>query len=129
MARFGDGTGTGTIRKHLADNHLADWVRTCDRLKIPITARLVLPKVEACRLGFAEEDKAADGATSGPQSVRKFSPDAFVEAIVEWIVFDDQVSPDFVVVADEKHYLGHITYDLLYRHCVSLTILTSVLSF
>lgn len=86
VAVFSDSTSTGTIRKHLSDYHLADWINACNRLKIAITGTTVLTKVAEYRrtqAGVLSSD--ADGLHI------EFSKEAFIEAVVEWIIANDQV--------------------------------------
>lgn len=80
-------TATGTIRRHLYENHLPEWVQICDRLRIPITAKLAVPLVEEYRL--AQDPSYVEAR---PEDLRReFTKEAFVEAVVEWIISDDQV--------------------------------------
>lgn len=94
VTTFRKSTATGSIRRHLYENHLADWVHVCDGLKIPITAKLAVPGplVEEYRL--AQDPRYTK--ESGPEDLRReFSKEAFVEAILQWIISDDQVSDCF----------------------------------
>ncbi|KAF7328561.1 HAT family dimerization domain-containing protein [Mycena venus] len=72
--KFSTNTSTGILRRHLYEHHVDAWVEGCDRLKIQIKAK-----------------EAASTSTSEPGKKREqFSQEAFVNAIVEWIVGDDQ---------------------------------------
>jgi len=80
-------TGTSTLRHHLFSHHLALWVEACDRFKIPITASSALPHVRAYR----QSAGMAPPPSERPENVPKFSNKAFIDAIVEFIIADDQV--------------------------------------
>ncbi|KAK7014542.1 ribonuclease H-like domain-containing protein, partial [Favolaschia claudopus] len=86
---FASSTSTGVLRRHLYEQHLEAWVEGCDRLKIPITAKDATPHVN----GYRERKNQATngGSTSASDKKRTpFTQDGFVDAIVEWIVSDDQ---------------------------------------
>ena len=61
------------------------WVSICDKKDIKITASSVAKHVAAYRAECGEIPDTDDTAR------QKFSNEAFVDAIVEWIVADDQV--------------------------------------
>ncbi|KAF7334741.1 HAT family dimerization domain-containing protein [Mycena sanguinolenta] len=87
--KFSTTTSTGVLRKHLYEHHLEAWVEGCDQLKIPITAKEAAPHVEQYRI--RKNQKTGSTSTQEPGKKRtKFSQEAFVDAIVEWIVSDDQ---------------------------------------
>jgi hypothetical protein len=85
VAKFGPNTATGPLRRHLYENHTEAWIADCERLKIKIKSK---EAVEYIR-GFREE---AGSAGPDPNARKPYSKEAFVDAIVEWIVGDDQVS-------------------------------------
>lgn len=88
---YGASTASGTKRKHLFTVHLDDWVSSCDDLKIKITAKEAQP--------FVHEYRARQGQPSSftrlqdVNEIPPFSNDTFIDAIVDFIVADDQVSP------------------------------------
>jgi hypothetical protein len=84
VASFGLTTSTSNLRKHLYSEHVEEWVAACDDLKIKITARAALPVVQKFR---TEPD-----ATPLESERQEFTKEAFVEAVLEFIVGDDQVS-------------------------------------
>jgi hypothetical protein len=88
-------TGTTILRSHLANEHIENWVRTCDKFEISITAQVAQKAVNAYRQrhGQPQESTDHDGSEGPVPRVREYSRQAFVDAIVEWIVADDQVSP------------------------------------
>lgn len=83
ISTFGRSTGISVLRKHLLKNHIEQWVTICDNLKIPITAKSA---EEAVRV-FRKEPAPTSFETHRPT----YSKEAFVDAIVDFIVGDDQV--------------------------------------
>jgi len=70
------------------------WVEGCDRLKIPIKAKEAARYVDEYLV--RKYQTTSGTSTSEPGKKRaQFSQEAFVDAIVEWIVGDDQVSFSF----------------------------------
>lgn len=82
---FAKGTGTTSLRKHLANEHIETWISICDKQNIKITATSIAKHVAAYR--------TEHGETTEPNYTtrQKFSKEGFVDAIVEWMVADDQV--------------------------------------
>ena len=92
VARFRDSTGTSSIRRHLYDLHLSEWISICDQYNIPITGKTARDRVNDYRLAQRTQASVDQGAFSPLDSERReFSKEVFVEALVEWIVADDQV--------------------------------------
>jgi hypothetical protein len=80
-------TSTTVRRSHLCELHSGDWIAACDRLGIDITAKGAQNTVRNYRKQHNQASSAAD-----PEDLRRpFAPEAFVDAIVEFIVSDDQV--------------------------------------
>ena len=94
MATYTLKTGTNNLQKHLYTNHVDEWVESCDKLNIKIMAEKAKPAVDAYR---ARTGTRVDGQESNTACLtqKPFSPEAFVDAIVEWIVADDQVASFF----------------------------------
>jgi hypothetical protein len=67
----------------LYSEHIAEWVTGRDDLKIKITAQAALPAVHE----FRDEPEP----TSLEAECQEYTKEAFVEAILEFIVGDDQV--------------------------------------
>ena len=67
------------------------WVSICDKRDIKITASSVAKCVAAYRAECGETPDTDDTAC------QKFSKKAFVDAIVEWIVADDQVDYNLIL--------------------------------
>lgn len=71
------------MRKHLFADHIEKWITSCEKLNISITATAA---VEAIRR-FRKEP-----ATTSLESERvQYSKEAFKDALVDFIVGDDQV--------------------------------------
>ncbi|KAJ6576013.1 hypothetical protein DFH09DRAFT_914990, partial [Mycena vulgaris] len=82
-------TSSGVLRKHLYEHHLEAWVEGCDKLKYTIKARKTLQYVDAYRARKA--GKTGTAPNPEPDKNRQeFSQEAFVDALVEFIVGDDQ---------------------------------------
>lgn len=94
---FSKSTSSGILRKHLYEHHLDVWVAGCDHLKISIKAKEAKPYVEDYRA--RTECRTAGSHPEPPEKRTQFSQEAFVDAIVEFIVGDDQVSCYFVLAA------------------------------
>jgi len=70
-------------------DHLDSWVDGCDKLKIKITAVEAMDAVNNYRERAGTQGACEPG---GMKPVpKRFSSEAFVDGIVEWIVTDDQV--------------------------------------
>ena len=83
ISTFGRSTSISVLRKHLLKNHIEQWVTICDNLKIPITAK----SAEGPLRIFRKEPDPTSLETERPT----YSKDAFVDAIVDFIIGDDQV--------------------------------------
>ena len=67
--------------------HIGDWVTSCDKLGIKITAEMVTKEVANFR---GESEQSGCDANKKPER-RNYSREAFVDAILAWVVTDDQV--------------------------------------
>ena len=83
IASFAITTSTPNLRKHLYSEHIEEWITGCDDLKIKITAQAALPAVYK----FCAESEP----TSLEAEHQEYMKEAFVEAILEFIVDNDQV--------------------------------------
>ena len=94
VKRFGMSTGTGVKRQHLVDCHINTWISSCDRLKIRITAKSVQNAV----CNYRTKQGQADSQPSSTNSITRspFSYEAFVNAIMNFIISDDQVWFTFI---------------------------------
>ena len=85
---YGYKTGTTILCTHLCNEHLEPWINGCDQFKIPIIAKSFQDPVDEYRkvnggCNASQEDPTLP--TCG------YSHETFIDAIVEWIVPDDQV--------------------------------------
>lgn len=94
VTKYSITTGTGVLRNHLLDHHADAWIAGCDKLNIPITAKSAQSKVKEYRTCHGQPPNTCESEQANPR--RAFSQEAFVEAIVEFIVADDQVGGEFV---------------------------------
>jgi hypothetical protein len=83
-------TSTGVLRKHLYEQHADEWISGCDQLKIPINAKEAQPAVAEYRRRHGQHS-GTSGGSGQTKSRRSFTHEAFVDAIVEFIIGDDQV--------------------------------------
>ena len=90
------------MRKHLFTDHIEQWVSICDDLKIPITAAGALPSVRKFR------NEPADASTPLESECPEYSKAAFVDALVEFIVGDDQVCVYFMELHPNLTYIQSI---------------------
>lgn len=78
------------LRHHLGDIHLDSWVPACDRLGVTIANTK-----EAQQFVTEYQKRHGQRNINEPEQTderRRFSQGAFVDAIMEFIVIDDQVS-------------------------------------
>jgi hypothetical protein len=86
---FAMSTGTSVKRQHLVDCHINTWISNCDRLKIPITAKAAQDAVRDYRT--RQGQAYSQPLSTNPIARAPFSQDAFVDAIMNFIIADDQV--------------------------------------
>ncbi|KAK0465890.1 uncharacterized protein EV420DRAFT_799505 [Desarmillaria tabescens] len=84
-------TSTSNWRRHLLMKHLGLWVEACDRLKVKITADKAEGPVAAYRESKGQDPKQNSSLPSGFDEVPGFSLEAFIDALVAFIVSNDQV--------------------------------------
>jgi hypothetical protein len=87
VSDFSVTTSTSGLRKHLFTDYIAEWITSCDDLNIPITAAAA---VEAIRK-FRKEPETTPLESEHPQ----YSKEAFIDAIVDFVVGDDLVCCKF----------------------------------
>ena len=80
IVTYGLQSATSTYRTHLISVHLEEWTATCKKHGIAIKSKCAQRAVDGIQPG------SAGGDTSEP-----YSNEAFVDAIVEFIVGDDLV--------------------------------------
>ena len=87
---YGNLTGSGNLRKHLYKKHTEDWFSSCDEQGIAITAndKELQSTLADYRQRHSQVSKLASDSSIARQ---KYTSKAFIDAIVEFIVADDQV--------------------------------------
>lgn len=89
--KFSASTSTGILRKHLYEHQVDAWVEGCDKVQITIKAKEAAKYVDVYRVRKHQKTGATWNSEPGKKRTA-FSQEAFVDAIVEFIVGDDQVS-------------------------------------
>ena len=85
---------TFTLRHHLISKHVKPWVAACIKASIKITA--TGKDVRKALEDFGGND---DISMDGPVPVyHAYTPKAFIDTIVKWIIADDQVCLLYCVV-------------------------------
>jgi hypothetical protein len=75
------------LRKHLFTDHIEKWITSCENLNISITATAALEAIRTFR---------KEPATTSLESERPpYSKEAFIDALVNFVVGDDQVRFQF----------------------------------
>jgi len=87
---FSTTTGTSGLHKCLADYHLSTWISGCDQLDIEITVAAV--QSQLIQHQQRQDWQSCDNTNGSSLQAQEYSPEAFVDAIMEWIITDDQVS-------------------------------------
>jgi len=80
---------TGPLCKHLVDAHCDAWILGCDELHIKISAKEAQTAIVEYR---KRKGQTYTSPNSGSTERKLYSKEAFVNAIVEFIAGDDQVS-------------------------------------
>jgi hypothetical protein len=83
VAHWAASTSISNIRRHFYNHHLMEWVTACDDLKIQISGTAAQEKVRE----FKNLPKDSELESSRPS----YSKEAFVDALTEFVVGDDQV--------------------------------------
>ncbi|KAJ3570662.1 hypothetical protein NP233_g4249 [Leucocoprinus birnbaumii] len=87
--RFCITSSSTNLRKHLFDHHQTAWFTACDKLQVKVTAKFA-------QRAFAAWSAQALGVELEPEGMLAetahfpFLPENFVNALVDWIVSDDQ---------------------------------------
>ncbi|PBK88349.1 hypothetical protein ARMGADRAFT_1034021 [Armillaria gallica] len=102
-------TGTTSLRNHLMKDHMHLWVAIYDKLRVSIKG-----KAGRAAQKFQHENGLGHHDASmvdpEPLSVPKYSYNAFVDTIVEWIIADDQMQ--------EYSYLNLVNFMAVTAHWV-----------
>jgi hypothetical protein len=111
-SQFSTSTGTGTLRQHLCKFHLDEWVDECDKHGYKITAKEAQAAVDSYRRRKGQTRVQA-GTDPGPR--KKYSNEAFVDALAEFIIADDQVTK-FLIYSRLKYI-----YTIIFSPSMSLS--------
>ena len=71
--------------------HLAQWVDGCDQFKIPITAEIAKCAVASYCASKGQSSSQSTSSKERPEDICEYSYEAFVDAITQFIIVDDQV--------------------------------------
>ncbi|KAF8814043.1 hypothetical protein BYT27DRAFT_7219956 [Phlegmacium glaucopus] len=97
ISDFGLTTSTSNLQKHLFTDHIAEWVASCESLHIPITAAIAIEAIHK----FHKEPPTTSLESERPQ----YSKEAFTDAIVDFVVGDDQSINVIESPRLKKHFL------------------------
>ena len=92
---YSKNTGTSILRRHLYTTHPSEWISACKSLHISIKSSAALNAVsewDETRFNVPKEEGLGSKDKGLPSEKVPFSQEAFVDAIIAWIVSDDQVS-------------------------------------
>ena len=92
VQKYSGGTSTTGLCNHLATEHLEEWVDSCGQFNIKISgkeAKVLVANLQQ-RRGEHVQEPAVPGEWQGRQP---YSNEAFIDAIVAWIVGDDLSKP------------------------------------
>jgi hypothetical protein len=90
---FSIDTGSSTLRTHLFTHHISAWVDSCDEFKILITAAKAQEPVASYHTSKGQRPSQSNPRVGDrPPDMPEYSYEAFVDAITEFIIADDQVS-------------------------------------
>lgn len=81
-------TTTGVLRRHLQSVHLGDWVEECDRKGIQISGA----KAQGAAADYRQRTGKRGSSVTIPGQRPCFTKEGFLNALIEFIVSDDQVS-------------------------------------
>ena len=84
-------TGTSSLCAHLTKFHLAQWVDGCDQFKIPITTEIAKHAVASYRASKGQSSSQSTSLKERLEDICEYSYEAFVDAITQFIIADDQV--------------------------------------
>ena len=84
-------TGTSSLRAHLMKYHLAQWVDSCDQFKILITTEIAKHTIASYRASKGQSSSQSTSSKERLEDICEYSYEAFVDAITQFIIADDQV--------------------------------------
>ena len=84
ISDYAKSTTTGVICNHLFKKHKADWFEACKKFNLQVSGIQY-------KSAFAEYFSLPQTASTDDTSQPKFSPETFVDTLVEFVVRDDLV--------------------------------------
>lgn len=87
---FGFSTGLSSLHAHLFNQHIEEWVASCDKFNIPITAEAGWGPV-ANHHASGGQGSTSTPSNDRPPGICEYSHEAFVDTITEFIIANDQV--------------------------------------
>jgi hypothetical protein len=88
---YGETTASSNLRKHLYHCHDDAWFASCEKLGIEITSRDKRLQSALADYRRRHGQVILKPLDDGPAPCSKFTPETFTDAIVEFIVANDQV--------------------------------------
>lgn len=79
-------TATGILCAHMYNEHIKEWVTTCDKFKILITAE----RAQVPVANYWSKDTTSS-SNDRPLNIHEYSHEAFVDGITEFIIANNQV--------------------------------------
>jgi hypothetical protein len=89
LSVFEPTTSTSNLRKHLFTDHIEEWITSCESLNISITSAAAIQAISK----FRNEPPSTTLDLERPP----YSKEAFINAILEFVVGDDQVCYRFLL--------------------------------
>lgn len=92
---YKDSCATSTLHCHLSSKHHDEWITSCKKAGIKITAT----SKDICK-ALEEFNYDGEDNTGGQGTVpisRTYTPEAFLDMLIEWIVSDDQVCLSYFI--------------------------------
>ena len=90
IVHYSKPTSTTVLHKHLCDCHVNTWISSCTELNINITAKAAQSTVNAYWRKYEGFSQPTEG--NGAEHIcQTYSQEAFLDALVDFIVSDDQV--------------------------------------
>ncbi|KAK0184537.1 ribonuclease H-like domain-containing protein [Armillaria mellea] len=86
---FGLKTSTDVLRRHLLDHHLTSWLTKCDRLGIQVCSTQKHYQDAISKFYIKHGKQPATSSLNHPEC-SPFSHEAFIDALIAWIIADDQ---------------------------------------
>lgn len=87
---YSNAVGTDGLRQHLKRNHLKEWVEACVALEIPLTTDAGKAAVRDYITCFGATTGITIGSPGEDGARTPFSKENFIDALMVWIVADDQ---------------------------------------